>query len=350
MNTFEERLQKLASNSKSREATLPQPTRILQTPSPNTLPFSTLDVFTTTRFTGNQLAVVYVPFSPPIPLSQETKQSIAREFNFSETVFLHEALTRTSDRQVDIFTVKEELPFAGHPIIGTICHVCQNEEPPLESVTLLCKAGPIIGRYDPRTKLVEAEIPHDVRIHQAPVSARAVLKTQTYLSRTSIITNELRVVSIVKGMSFVLIQVPAVCPHLEKLDVSGQSVDCGAVKLDEGWAPSFVGTYFYAIVSPSSERVVSLRTRMLEPGVGEDSATGSAASTLASFLALKDGTGKMDFYYSIEQGVEMGRTSEIQVKVTLDATGKAVENLVLAGRAVRTTKGALYLPESETSV
>ena len=342
MNTFEQRLQQLASNTNSGEAT-PLPLTGTQKSIPsNCLSYSTLDVFTTTRFKGNQLAVVHVPSSLPLPASflllQETKQTIAREFNFSETVFLHDALTGTSDRRLDIFTLKEELPFAGHPIIGTICHVCQSEEPPLESVTLLCKAGPIVGRYDPETKLAEAEIPHNLRIHQAPVSGRSVLKAQPYLSRTSVVTNELRVVSIVKGLSFVLIQVPSISPHLEKLEVSGHCVDCDSVRLDEGWTPSFIGTYFYAITSQSSDKVVRLRTRMLEPSVGEDSATGSAASTLASFLALKDGTARMTFYYSIEQGVEMGRASEIQVKVTLDATGKAVEKVVLAGKAARKCK------------
>ena len=354
MNTFEQRLQQLASNSNSREATPPRSNSNRKTTPPNSLPCSTLDVFTTTRFKGNQLAVVLVPPSNVLPTSvhlpQETKQAIAREFNYSETVFLHDADQGSSDRRLDIFTLKEEVPLAGHPIIGTICHVCQSEEPPLKSVTLLCKAGPIAGRYDPETKLAEAQIPHNVRIHQAPVSGRAVLKTQPYLSRTSVVTNELRVVSIVKGMSFVLIQLPSISPHLEKVEVSSHSVDCDSVKLDEGWTPSFVGSYFYVIISQSGEKVVRLRTRMLEPSVGEDSATGSAASALASFLALKDGTGKMTYYYSIEQGVEMGRASEIQVKVTLDATGKAVEKVVLAGSAVQITQGVLYLPESRISV
>ena len=355
MNTFEQRLQQLASSSNSREVTTtPSPPTISQKPPPsNSLPFSTLDVFTTTRFKGNQLAVVHIPSSLPLPVSlsltQETKQTIAREFNFSETVFLYDTLVGQPGRQLDIFTLKEELPFAGHPIIGTICHVCESEEPPLESVTLLCKAGSINGRYDRQTKLAEAEIPHDVRIHQLPVTGRAVLKAQTYLSRTSVVTNELRVVSIVKGMSYVLIQVPSVSPHLEKLEVSSHSVDCDSVKLDEGWDPSFIGTYFYTIISHSSDKIVRLRTRMLEQSVGEDPATGSAASTLAAFLALKDGTGNTTFYYSIEQGVEMGRASEIQVRVTLDASGKAVERVVLAGRAVCITQGTLYLPESSTS-
>ena len=350
MNAFEQRLQQLASNANSREATPRPPTNPQNGTPSNSLPCSTLDVFTSTHFKGNQLAVVHVPSSLQLPdsvLSQETKQRIAREFNYSETVFLHEALA--GNRRLEIFTLKEELPFAGHPIIGTICHVCQSEEPPLESVTMLCKAGPIVGRYDPETKLAEADIPHNVRIHETPVSGRAVLKSQPYLSRTSVVTNELRVVSIVKGLSFVLVQVPSISPHLEKLEVTGHSVDCDSVTLDEGWAPSFIGIYFYAVISQSSESTVRLRTRMLVPSVGEDSATGSAASTLASFLALKDGTGDMTFHYLIEQGVEMGRASEIHVRVTLDATGNAVHKVVLAGRAVRITQGVLYLPDSRTS-
>ena len=354
MNTFEQRLQQLASNSNSREATPPRPTSNRKTTPPNSLPCSTLDVFTTTRFKGNQLAIVLVPQSkvPPTSfhLSQETKQMIARDFNYSETVFLHDAVQGSSDRRLEIFTLKEEVPLAGHPIIGTICHVCQSEEPPRKSVTLLCKAGPIVGRYDPETKLAEAQLPHNVRIHQAPVSGRAVLKMQPYLSRTSVVTNELRVVSIVKGMSFILIQLPTISPHLEKVEVSSHSVDFDSVKLDEGWTPSFIGSYFFVIIPQSGEKVVRLRTRMLERSCGEDSATGSAASALASFLALKDGTAKMTYYYSIEQGVEMGRASEIQVKVTLDATGKAVEDVVLAGSAVQITQGVLYLPESRISV
>ena len=353
MNTFEQRLQKLASSSNSREATPPSLNGTQKAVPPNSLSYSSLDVFTTTRFKGNQLAVVHVPSalppSPSVLLSQEIKQTIAREFNFSETVFLHDALVGTSNRRLDIFTLKSEIPFAGHPVIGTICHVCQSEEPPLKSVTLLCKAGSIIGRYDPETKLAEAEIPHNVRIHETPVSGRAVLKAQPYLSRTSVVTNEIRVVSVVKGMSFILIQVPSVSPHLEKLEVGGQSVDCDSASLDEGWTPSFVSTYFYAIIPQSNDKVTRLRTRMLQQSDGEDSATGSAASALASFLALKDGTANVTFYYSIEQGVEMGRASEIQVKVTLDATGKAVERIILAGRAVHITRGVLYLPESRAS-
>jgi len=76
-----------------------------------TLSFATVDVFTHVRFGGNPLAIVNIPC--PVSLSQEQKQAIAREFNYSETVFLHEDTSSPDGRKVDIFTTTEELPFAG---------------------------------------------------------------------------------------------------------------------------------------------------------------------------------------------------------------------------------------------
>ena len=72
---------------------------------------ATLDVFTSQRFTGNQLGLVHVPKDSP--LSQEVKQAIAKEFNYSETVFLHEDTGAKEGRRLDIFTPYDELPFAG---------------------------------------------------------------------------------------------------------------------------------------------------------------------------------------------------------------------------------------------
>lgn len=87
---------------------------------PSTLSFVTLDVFTKTRYTGNPLAIIRVPTS--VTLSQSQKQRIAREFNLSESVFLHEQTAQDrSDKSVriDIFTAYAEVPFAGHPTVGT---------------------------------------------------------------------------------------------------------------------------------------------------------------------------------------------------------------------------------------
>lgn len=212
-------------------------------------------------------------------------------------------------------------------------------EPPLESVTLLCKAGPVEGRYDRVNKTAQAEIPHNFKLHKQVVGARAVLK-QTYLAKTNIITSELPVASIVKGMTFVLINLPTVKQHLELLKAD-QQVDTASVKLDQGWEDSLIGTYFYAIISETEGGSTKLRTRMLEPSIGEDAATGRC------FLALNDGKPNKTYRYNIEQGVEMGRASEISVKVTLDADGKAVSKVVLAGRAVLMTRGTMMLTTSD---
>ena len=77
----------------------------------NRLSFTTLDVFTESRFAGNQLAIVELPAAAS--LTQAQKQAVAREFNYSETVFLHEDAGPGMGRRAEIFTIYEEIPFAG---------------------------------------------------------------------------------------------------------------------------------------------------------------------------------------------------------------------------------------------
>lgn len=91
------------------------------------LSFNTLDVFTNARYSGNPLAIVHVPAG--LDLSQTRKQAIAREFNLSETVFLHPAVPGSPNVfPVDIFTADEELPFAGHPTVGSGWFLSQSHD------------------------------------------------------------------------------------------------------------------------------------------------------------------------------------------------------------------------------
>ena len=381
MNDYEERLQKIAVERYIRESgmNLPSapPSYSAQSPPPASSPpqgpaaqntissvsqapaaqngsssqslsFSTLDVFTLRQFTGNQLAVVLVPSSPSDSdaLTQEKKQKIAREFNFSETVFVHDPLPGSQGHRIDIFTVKEELPFAGHPVIGTINYMAQRVDPPLPRVTLLCKAGPIYGLYHDKETVSQAEIPQDLKIHQELVPSRLMLSSQPDALQNILAMDSFPVVSVVKGLSFVLINVPSVLPYLEMVEPTGFSFDASKIKFDEGWEDSFVGAYFYAKTSHPAQGIVSLRARMLERSVGEDAATGSAASALACFLALKDGNPDKTYRFNIQQGIEMGRASDIGVSVELDARGKGVKSLILAGSAVLVTQGTLTLSKS----
>ena len=133
------------------------------------LPFALVDVFTQTRYAGNPLAIVHVPKS--CTLSQGRKQDIAQEFNLSETTFLHEREAGSDSSEpewvVDIFTTHEELPFAGHPTIGTACFVLSGllSERKTEGdirASFKLKAGPIQLQYNAASNTAKATIPHNV--------------------------------------------------------------------------------------------------------------------------------------------------------------------------------------------
>lgn len=308
-----------------------------------TLQFSTLDVFTTHIFQGNQLAIVHMPHDSN--LSQEVKQAIAREFNFSETVFLYDVdpgLDSPSARRINIFTTAEELPFAGHPVIGTISYIGQHSQSSSGSIELTAKAGAILAKYDSGTGLAQAEIPHDVRTHQQRIPVKAILGSQPLLGHLIPSKSAFPLVSIVKGMSFALVELSSLDTELAKLGPEYQRIDHEAVQLDDGWAPSFTATYYYVIVHKGL--ATKVRTRMLPGDGSEDAATGSAASTLASCLALQEGQAGKTYEYEIEQGVEMGRRSQINVHVTLTGTGKEIAKVMLAGHAVLVTQGTLCMP------
>ncbi len=134
------------------------------------LEFVTVDVFTSNSFAGNPLAIVRIP--PGLNVSQSQKLSIACEFNHSETTFLHEKgeSSREDAWIVDIFTTTAELPFAGHPTIGTACYILQRiaqERGVRDGVieaSFKLKAGPTGLQYDVVEKMTTAALPHNVYV------------------------------------------------------------------------------------------------------------------------------------------------------------------------------------------
>ncbi|KAI0970373.1 hypothetical protein F4678DRAFT_436591 [Xylaria arbuscula] len=316
------------------------------------LPFTTLDVFTSTRLEGNPLAVVRVPASLRDRLTQSVKQKIAQEFNLSETVFLHDDTSKSGPeaRDIDIFTCEQELPFAGHPTIGTAVLVRHHLASGGEGVrSLITKAGPI--GLAPSPQGIQAQIPHNVHLHARTLGDllslspenKAVVEAGLH-PHPDIRAAELDspVFSIVKGMAFVLVR-------LDSLDLLGQvkasRLDFETLApelLDEGWRDSFVARYYYVDVD-GEEGVKGLRTRMVELGM-EDPATGSAASCLGAYLTLakeKKGT-----RFLVTQGVEMGRKSVISVETTVkEGEGEGGEikigEVYLGGTAVVVMQGGL---------
>ncbi|MCJ1387955.1 hypothetical protein MMC18_000798 [Xylographa bjoerkii] len=306
------------------------------------LSFATIDVFTDIRFTGNPLAIVNIPMGAS--LTQETKQKIAREFNYSETVFLHEDDGTGNGRKVDIFTVNEELPFAGHPTIGTLHFIgsqSKAEGQSVQSIKLLCKAGIIDAKYDHGTHVAAAEIPHDVHVHSTRASMEAVLDSQPGLKDDLYVHNQLQgypIVSPVKGMQFVLVQ-------LKDNERSLSRVQLGHIPVHQmEYGAGFVAPYFYVMYNDEKKPGwTQIESRMIEPEIGEDPATGSAACALACYLALQHKLPGTTSKYEITQGVDMGRESHIRVEVTIDATGVMVEKVVLSGTAVLMMQGMMEM-------
>ncbi|KAI1656785.1 Diaminopimelate epimerase-like protein [Daldinia decipiens] len=321
------------------------------------LQFVTLDVFTSQRLQGNPLAVVTVPAALKDSLTQATKQKIAQEFNLSETVFLHDAAepdAGSEERHVDIFTVEREIPFAGHPTIGTAVLVKYHLHPHVQ--TLVTKAGPIGIAPQPESR-IRAKIPHDVHLHAQTladvvddVAAAAGLSPDAQIREA-----ELRapVFSIVKGMAFVLVRLASL--ELLSRVSTGYRLDFEALPrplLDEGpWGGGFVCRYYYVDVGGEEEEgeeegggARGIRARMVEVGF-EDPATGSAASALAAYLTLEEE--RMGRMFRVTQGVEMGRKSDISVETTTRGGGAEGEvglvDLWLGGTAVVVLKGTLTL-------
>jgi PhzF family phenazine biosynthesis protein len=293
------------------------------------LEYTTLDVFTSNRFAGNPLAIVRLPST--VSISQETKQLIAKEFNLSETVFLHEPASGSPPTYIiDIFTADKELPFAGHPTVGSGCFLF-SKNPDAEKVVLRTKAGDILVLPEP--KGVRLQVPEDFRVH-SPYGAAAVKRSQLQLKNEDYVNGSdgaEPVVSIVKGMTFMLLQLASedalrrLQPFPEKLAIPDEHL---------GDWKGFKSLYCFVQQGDGS-----LRTRMFN-GSLEDPATGSAASTLGGYLAMKKGAGEWKF--KIVQGVEMGRRSDLTVVVKVGEGGE-LEKIELAGEAVQVQEGKLVV-------
>ncbi|EEB96499.1 hypothetical protein MPER_04357, partial [Moniliophthora perniciosa FA553] len=288
-----------------------------------------LDVFTDEIFSGNPLAIVHLSSITTKQISAAQKQGIAKEYNLAETVFLHEpdVTSSTPTFPIDIFDTTDELPFAGHPTIGTGWYLLQ-KHPKMDLVIIRTKAGDIPVRREGE-RAVRLRIPIEFTDHglhpQPELKASQCLGDGDYRNGGGDAPEP--VASIVKGMTFILVELSSeealvrVTPLRRRPSVSGDIV---------GDWHGFTAVYFYVILSDGK-----IRARMFD-GPVEDPATGSAASTLAVYLARKWGThGTQEFY--IVQGVEMGRRSEIGVRVDLGDDAVVQETDELVGRAATTS-------------
>lgn len=235
--------------------------------------------------------------------------------------------------KIDIFTTEEEIPFAGHPTVGSswcLLTGLGGSGGKRKSITLKTKAGDIPAvLLDPGR--VCLQVPVDFKEHD-PVELSWLKALQPNLRPTDYSSSSdggEAVASIVKGMNFVLMRFNSE-EALKKL----QPV---ARRIEVPWLGEWQGLVALYAFYEREDGVV--RTRLFL-GTLEDPATGSAASTLAGWLARRKGPGSWKF--EIIQGVEMGRRSDIEVQVEVGSNGEVVK-VELGGDAVEVMTGSICI-------
>ena len=272
------------------------------------LNYLTLDVFTTQKFGGNQVAVI----PDARGLDSETMQRITAEFNYSETTFVLPPPEGSGCvAQVRIFTPTNEIPFAGHPNVGTAWAVASMGELFGSQIGDRFAFHEMAGRVDCQVRredgrIVSASIAAPSPLEIGEEVDVSVVASCASLSEEAIVTARHRPRMISVGLTFV-------ATELTSLDALGKA---------KGDASAFAAAhehyrhahrfslFMYTRVGDNH-----LRARMFAPlnNIPEDPATGSASAALAAFLAHLEGAENADFV--IEQGVEMGRPSRLELSV-----------------------------------
>jgi trans-2,3-dihydro-3-hydroxyanthranilate isomerase len=317
----------------------------------NGLDYFVLDVFTRTRLAGNPLAVVLNPGT----LTTETMQAIALELNLSETTFIERReaeIERREGVRVRIFTTQEELPFAGHPTLGTasllrtIAPECVSDL----TVTLALKVGAVPVRFEPRDTAA-AEWPVTGRMTQRDPEFGEILDAAEVAALTGLAVEDfdpavpIQVVS--TGTAFAIVTLRA-AEALAGLRVRQE--EAGAYLRARG------ARWFYVLgpngdSGSASALEPAWRARMQFNG-GEDPATGSAAGCAISQL-VRHGAVVPGRTVHLRQGVEMGRPSDMFLSASFESTTGVsghsrreikIAQVCVGGSTILVAKGQLFLP------
>jgi trans-2,3-dihydro-3-hydroxyanthranilate isomerase len=291
------------------------------------LDYQIVDVFTDTALKGNGLAVVF----DTLGLTTERMQAIAREFNLSETTFIQRRDPETEKREgvrVRIFTTLEELPFAGHPTLGTasVLKLSSPDTVSCDTIKLALNVGPVPVCFKADSLFGE--------MTQRDPEFAAQLDPATVARLIGLTIDELhgsaapQVVS--TGTAFAIVTLR-----------SHESL--ARLRVDQQEATKYLhergGRWFY-VLGPTGGENPAWRARMQFNG-GEDPATGSAAGCAISYLVLH-GMVAPSRQIHVRQGVEIGRASDLFLAA--DLVSGRVGNVRVGGSTVRVAKGQLFLP------
>ncbi|MFQ1700907.1 PhzF family phenazine biosynthesis protein [Loktanella agnita] len=275
------------------------------------------DVFTDQPFGGNQLAV----FPDATKLPEGDLQKITQEFNFSEVTFVYPPADPSHTARVRIFTPTMEIPFAGHPTIGTA--IALHDQGHQGDMVLELGVGPIACRVDDSGAAFTTSAPLERLATPAPALVAAALG----LPVNAIRTDRHAPVQCSLGLPFVIVELT----DAEALNSCKPALD----QIERGAALHPGGLDFALYAYTRSDKIIFARMFAPLDNIPEDPATGSAAATLAALLTEIEKTSQN---LIIHQGAAMGRPSQIEAKtqngVPVSVTISGTAKQVMAGRLV----------------
>lgn len=302
------------------------------------LDFHTLDVFTERTFGGNPLGV----FPDSTFLPTHVMQQIAKEMNLSETVFLGPAETTDGSARVRIFTPGVEVPFAGHPTIGTAIFLAGQRSSGLDegelALVLEENVGPVPVdvRFEDGTPVFARFTTALLPEHRPSPHSCAELAAMVGLEEIDVCPEGLFPEMVSCGLPYHVVPVRTV----EAISRAVLDMALWKRMLGDSWAH-----HVYLVCPEVSASDVDVRVRMFAPGSGvpEDPATGSAAAALGGYLAKADGRDAGSLSWTVEQGMEIDRPSTIYVEA--DRADGATTAIRVGGGAVLVSRGTMVVPD-----
>ncbi len=289
------------------------------------LPFWIVDVFAETKYAGNQLAV----FTQASNLSTEQMQQIAKEVNFSETTFILSPELREGGYDVGIFTPAKELPFAGHPTLGT-AFVLQQAilQQPVEQIILNLKVGPI-----PVTLTYQNQVPEVLWMRQNPPEFGSVLSAEAIAAVLSLDLDDIDprfpIQEVSTGVPFIIVPLKTLAA-LQRIKVNSEELARVVEPLQ--------AKEIFVFCPETRDRANQFSARMFAPrlGIAEDPATGSANGCFAGYLMQHAYLGDVPVNVQVEQGYEIGRPSLLRLQAQKQTTSIAVK---VGGKVIAIARG-----------
>jgi trans-2,3-dihydro-3-hydroxyanthranilate isomerase len=294
-------------------------------------PFYQVDVFTNTPFSGNPLAVLFDVEN----ISSQTMQSIAKEMNLSETIFVLPPGNLPVDFSVRIFTPEKEIPFAGHPTIGT-AHILRETEKVIlgnHTIKLSMKAGIITvtkGLTD-NLLFMDQPLPEYLSVLDCAEKIGQVLSIP--ISTIKLSRYPIQIVS--TGLPVLLVPINSI-KSLEKIVVNVSELN--------NFLHSLGVEMLYAFTDETLNSSANIHARMFAPPLGilEDPATGSAAGAMGAYIFKHKIVSENNLKnITIEQGYKMGRPSCIHVEINYEYN--EIKKIRVGGESVTVIEGFIKI-------